>query len=102
MVEPSYPLVELLSKPDCHLCETAKAVLQSLQARYRFTLREIDITHETALLAQFAEQIPVGFINGRKVFKYRVDQRQFERHLQRASSAPNGSLWQRLKALRST
>lgn len=101
MVEPSYPLVELFSKPDCHLCEVAKAVLKSLQVRYPFILREIDITQEETLMAQFAEQIPVGFINGRKVFKYHVDQRQLERRLQRASNAPEGSLWQRLKASRS-
>ncbi|MEE9147994.1 MAG: glutaredoxin family protein, partial [Candidatus Tectomicrobia bacterium] len=69
-IAPPPLLVEILSKPDCHLCEEAKRLLREVQSVYPFTLREIDIRDNTALLTQFGEEIPVVFINGRKAFKY--------------------------------
>jgi len=65
--------VTLYTKEDCHLCHEAKAVLVSVQTLKPFVLREVDITSDPALFAQFTEEIPVIFINGRKAFKYRVD-----------------------------
>ncbi|MEE8289940.1 MAG: glutaredoxin family protein [Candidatus Tectomicrobia bacterium] len=76
-------LVEILSKPDCHLCEEAKLLLREVQSVYPFTLREIDIRDNTALLTQFGEEIPVVFINGRKAFKYRIDAKQCLQRLRR-------------------
>jgi glutaredoxin len=77
------PLVEMLSKPQCQLCEEAKNLLHQLQTRHTFLLQEIDITQDAGLLQQYAEEIPVIFINGRKAFKYRLDPQQFLRYLQR-------------------
>jgi len=75
--------VTLYSKADCHLCHEAKAVLVSVQALQPFVLREIDITSDPALFAQFTEEIPVIFINGRKAFKYRVDRNALITKLER-------------------
>ena len=80
------PVVELLSKPHCHLCEEAKALLADLRLRYPFTLCEIDISTDPQLLARYEIDIPVVFINGRKAFKYHIDPRQFARAWQRAYS----------------
>jgi glutaredoxin len=89
------PLVELLSKPDCHLCEEVKVLLRRLQTVYAFTLHEINIAEQEMLLAQYGEEIPVVFINGRKAFKYRVDPQQFVRRLQRAQRhASRRRFWQ--------
>lgn len=76
--------VEILSKPDCHLCHEAKALLQELQADHPFSLRVVDITTRTDLQELHREEIPVVFINGRKTFKYHVDPKQFVRALHRA------------------
>ncbi len=84
MTEIVLPTVEILSKPDCHLCHEAKVLLQELQASHPFSLREVDITTRTDLLELYREEIPVVFINGRKAFKYRVDPKQFSRALRRA------------------
>jgi glutaredoxin len=92
----SPPVVELFSKPDCHLCEDVKALLRTLQAEHGFTLREINIADQEALLAQYGEEIPVVFINGRKAFKYRVDAQQFVRRLQRTQGDDGRRLWRRL------
>lgn len=79
----SRPLVEVLSKPDCHLCTEAKHLLQELQGMYSFTLREVNILDDQELSARYGEEIPVVFINGRKAFKYRIDVKQFVRRLRR-------------------
>ena len=89
------PVVELFTKPDCHLCEDAKALLKALQTHYAFVLRETNIAEHKELLAQYGEEIPVGFIDGRKAFKYRLDPQQFVRRLQRAHRHTSPRLWRR-------
>ncbi len=73
--------VEIYSKPDCHLCDEAKAVLLRVRKRYPFELLEVDITQD-GRYDEFREQIPVIFVNERKAFKYRVDEREFIRKLE--------------------
>lgn len=51
--------VTLYSKPDCHLCEQAKADLQALQEQYPHRLIEIDINSDPALLKSYLVEIPV-------------------------------------------
>jgi glutaredoxin len=97
MTRPVPPVVEVLGKPDCHLCEEAKCLLQALQAIYSFTLREINIATDESLRTQFGEEIPVVFINGRKAFKYRIDVTQFVRRLQRAQAEGQRTWWQGLR-----
>ena len=93
MTSPAPPLVELLGKPECHLCEDAKQLLRSLQATHAFTLHEINIVEHADLYAQYHAEIPVVFINGRKACKYRIDTVQFVRQLQRAQHAESPT-WQ--------
>ena len=56
--------VEVLVKEGCHLCEAALATTAEACAQYRLEHRTTDITHDRALLAQFAEELPVLRING--------------------------------------
>lgn len=70
-------LVEIYTKDGCHLCEEANAVLRKVQRHFRFQIREVDITKNEKTYAQYREQIPVVFINGRRAFQYRVDEREF-------------------------
>jgi glutaredoxin len=67
-------LVEIYSKPDCHLCDDAKAVLQKMQRRYGFALRAVDIAADENLLAEYGARIPLVFVNGHLVCKYFVDE----------------------------
>jgi len=69
----------LYTKPDCELCQEAKAVLLPLSRELTFELVEIDITTDAALYDAFHEEIPVGFLDGRKLFKYRVDPARIRR-----------------------
>lgn len=76
--------VEIYSKPDCHLCEEAKAILKKAQGTYDFELSEIDIREDSQIYEEYKEKIPFIFINGKKAFKYRVDPESLARKLKYA------------------
>ena len=76
--------VEIYSKPDCHLCGEAKSVLLAAQKKFFFNLIEIDITTDKVLFEEYKEQIPVIFINDRKAFKFRINEKELQRKLLRS------------------
>jgi glutaredoxin len=75
--------VEIYSRPGCHLCDDAKAVVERVQARYGFALQVIDIDDDPQLAATYGTEIPVIFINGYKAFKYSVDEAELDRKVRR-------------------
>ena len=76
-------VVTVYSRPGCHLCEEAKAGIESAGCDGEFTLEEINIDDDPALRESYQYDIPVVFINGVKVFKHRVDPDDFKRKLRR-------------------
>ncbi len=78
--------ITLYTRAGCHLCDEAKKVLKEAQAETAFDLEEVDIDQHPNLKAEFNEQVPVVFINGRKAFKYRVDPCELRRRLSRANT----------------
>ena len=75
------PEIIIYSKPACCLCERVKQQLKTLQEQHEFALREINILEDLAAYNMFKDEIPVIFINGRKAFKYRLDEKKFVRLL---------------------
>jgi glutaredoxin len=71
--------VVIYSKPGCHLCDDVKAQLARLRETMHFELREVNILEDTESFEKYRDEIPVVFINGRKSFKYRLDEREFIR-----------------------
>ena len=51
--------VTLYTRKDCHLCEQAKADLESLQEKFPHRLVEIDIDSDPALQKKYLAEIPV-------------------------------------------
>lgn len=78
-------VVEIYSKPDCHLCEVAKEQLEVLQRRWPFELREVNIAESAELLAEFGERIPLVWVEGKLACKYRVDEEALRRKLEQAA-----------------
>lgn len=76
--------VEIFGKPECGLCDEAKAVLLRLQSRHGFDLVVIDVSAHPELLQKYGEEIPVVFVGGRKAFKFHVDETEFTARLARA------------------
>jgi glutaredoxin len=73
------PRLIFYTKPDCELCHEAKATLLALSRELIFELEEVDITTDATLYDAFHAEIPVGFLHGRKLFKYRVDPTRLRR-----------------------
>jgi glutaredoxin len=74
--------VVVYSKPGCHLCDIVKVQLETLRASHAFNLREVNILEDHEARQQFELEIPVVFINGKKAFKYYLDEKQFLRKLE--------------------
>jgi glutaredoxin len=74
-------LVVIYSRKGCHLCEVVKESLEKLARRGGFTWQEVDVDSDGELRRQFNDEVPVVFIDGRKAFKYRMDEREFLRKL---------------------
>jgi glutaredoxin len=66
-------LVELYSKPKCHLCEVAKQEILSIKQQYDFAFMEIDITQSEELFEKYKEDIPVIMLNGEFISRYQMD-----------------------------
>ncbi len=79
--------VILYTRPGCHLCDEAKAEIAPLLKRAGAQLREINIDEDTKLRELYNVDVPVIFLNGRKVAKHRVDPEQFRRQLEEARRA---------------
>jgi glutaredoxin len=67
-------LVTLYSKPDCHLCVEARAVLLRVRSMLAFELAELDITTDETLHRAYFERIPVVAVDGEELFEFFVDE----------------------------
>lgn len=73
--------VVIYSRKGCHLCEVVKESLSKLSRRGGFTWQEVDVDMDSELRRQFNDEVPVVFIDGRKAFKYHMDEQEFLRKL---------------------
>jgi glutaredoxin len=73
--------VTLYSRPGCHLCEEARAVLDRLRATTPFDVDEIDIEADDVLHARYLERIPVVAIDGEELFDYTIDEEALIRRI---------------------
>ncbi len=78
--------VTVYSRPGCHLCDEAKAVMQPLLNEFGGVLREVNIDKDTELAERYGWDIPVVFIGQHKAAKHRVDPRQFRRQMEQAQT----------------
>ena len=76
--------VTLYTRPGCHLCEEAKAVIAPLLRESGATLREVNVDENPALKERYEWDVPVIFIGARKAAKHRVNAKQFRRQLREA------------------
>lgn len=71
----------LYSRPDCHLCDDMKVVVEPVAREFACRVEEVDISSDPSLEARFGTQIPVLFVDGRKAFKYEVTAAALRRRL---------------------
>jgi hypothetical protein len=69
------PKVKLYARPDCHLCDEARAELEALLASgARFELEEVDIESDDELLRAYLERIPVVELDGSVISELGLDE----------------------------
>jgi Glutaredoxin-like domain (DUF836) len=73
--------VTLLTRPGCHLCDEARAVIERVAADLGIGWSERDITRSQADLAEYGEMIPVTLIDGVQHDFWRVDETRLRRAL---------------------
>jgi glutaredoxin len=64
--------VTLYHAPGCHLCESARRVLEQVREDLPFELEEVDIAGDTELERLYRERIPVVAVDGDEAFTYFV------------------------------
>ena len=63
----------LYTRPGCHLCEEAAAVLEGLRAELAFTVVAVDIESDDELFKRYLERIPVVAVDGEELCDFEVD-----------------------------
>jgi glutaredoxin len=71
--------VTLYGRPDCHLCDDARAALERVRAIHPFRLVEVNIETDDALLKRYLERIPVVALDGVELYDYFVDEQALAR-----------------------
>ena len=66
--------IRILSKPGCHLCDKAKAVIERVAGAFDVTITEVDITGDAELEAKYRFHIPVVLIDGKERARHRVSE----------------------------
>jgi hypothetical protein len=75
--------VTLISKPGCHLCDDARAVIEAVTAELGENYVELDITTDPDLYTRWWEQIPVVLVDGVQHDFWRVDPNRLRAALRR-------------------
>lgn len=81
------PRLTLLGKPDCHLCDDARAVVEGVLADHPgVEFEERSILDDPELLEAYVEEIPVVLIDDRVHTIWRVDEARLRTALAAASA----------------
>ena len=77
------PRVVLLSRPGCHLCADARAVIARVTAELGESFEERDIDASPADLSEYSEMVPVTFVDGVQLDFWRVSEDRLRAALRR-------------------
>ena len=70
----STPRVTVYSRPGCHLCEDALAVVAKVCADLGETYDVVNIDVDATLAERFGEEVPVTFVDGKQHDFWRVSE----------------------------
>jgi VanZ family protein len=65
--------IRIFGRQGCLLCEEADHVLREVAAEYPVHLETLDVDEDEDLRRMYGDEVPVVTIDGRKLFKLRVD-----------------------------
>jgi glutaredoxin len=64
--------ITLYSRPGCHLCDDARAVIEAVCSETGETYEEVSIAGDPELEERFGNEIPVTFVDGKQHDFWRV------------------------------
>lgn len=73
--------LELYTKPGCHLANDLRAICQRLAAEVAIEFAEVNIEDDPVLLARYEGEVPILFVEGRRVVRFRTSERELRRIL---------------------
>lgn len=75
--------ITLYSRPDCHLCDEARTVIERVCADLGEDYVEVSIDEDPDLQQRFTNEVPVTFVDGRQHDFWRVDETRLRAALTR-------------------
>jgi Glutaredoxin-like domain (DUF836) len=78
----------LLSRPGCHLCDDARAVIERVAADLGAGWAERDITASPEDMKEYWDKIPVTFVDGVQIDFWRVSETRLRTALARPAGGP--------------
>ena len=76
-------VVEVFSKKGCCLCNEARDVIGRVKCELPFYLKEVDISANDDLFRRYNDHVPTVYINGKKSFKFKVDETEFRKRVRK-------------------
>jgi thiol-disulfide isomerase/thioredoxin len=73
--------LRLMTRADCHLCETAATELEQLAAEAGVTVEPVDVDADPELQAEYGDRVPVVLLDGREHSYFTVDVPRLRRDL---------------------
>jgi glutaredoxin len=70
-------VVRLYSRPGCHLCDGARALILAEQDRTAFVFEEVDVSTGEDLEREYGTRIPVVEVDGAEVAEISLDPDEF-------------------------
>ena len=81
------PMITLLGRPGCHLCDDAREVISRVAADLGVAWEERDITRSERDLRDYSDMIPVTLINGVQHDFWHVSEQRLRAALAAAGAA---------------
>ena len=76
-------VVEVYGKKKCCLCKEVRQVVDRVNADIPFHFKDIDVDSSEELLRRYGDEVPTIFINGKKAFKYKLDEAEFRKRVRK-------------------
>ncbi|HSL15431.1 MAG TPA: glutaredoxin family protein [Actinomycetota bacterium] len=70
-------VVRLYSRPGCHLCDEARALILAERDRTAFVFEEVDVSTGEDLEREYGTRIPVVEVDGAEVAEISLDPDEF-------------------------
>jgi glutaredoxin len=79
--------ITLYTRPDCCLCDDARAAIGRVRRDQELELEEIDISRDRALTEMYGERVPVVMLDGVPVLELRVEEADLRRTIAATAGA---------------